>query len=284
MRAPRVREWLISVPAMAWLIFFFLLPSLVLFVISFKPATPMGGLGAGWTLATWRELGNPNYPDILLRTLRLSFYCTAICILIGLPFSYYMARAGEKLQRWLLMLVIIPFWTNFLIRVFAWKAVLHPEGPLKHLLVSLGLIAPDTMLLYNEGAVLLVMVYTYLPFAIMPLYASVEKFDFSLMEAAHDLGAGNVVFLRRIFFPGIRRGIQTAVLMVLIPALGSYVIPDILGGPTSEMLGNKIAQRAFADRNLPHAAALSALLCAGVVILLAGWAMLVRHRQKREAI
>ncbi len=278
---PRVREWIISVPAMAWLVVFFLIPTLVIFVIAFKPATPMGGLGEGWTLDTWRELGNPNYPDIMMRTLRLSFYCTAACILIGLPFSYYMARAAEKLQRWLLMLVIIPFWTNFLIRVFAWKAVLHPEGPLKHLLVSLGAVPPDTMLLYNEGAVLLVMVYTYLPFAIMPLYASIEKFDFSLMEAAQDLGAGRVVFFSRVFLPGIRRGIQTAVLMVLIPALGSYVIPDILGGPTSEMLGNKIAQRAFADRNLPHAAALSALLCAGVMLLLIGWGLLARHRQKR---
>jgi spermidine/putrescine transport system permease protein len=278
MTDPRLKEWLLSAPTVAWLLFFFLLPTLVIFVIAFKPANPLGGLGEGWTLATWQELGNPNYPAIIWRTLRLSFICTGVCILFGLPFSYYMARASERRQRWLLMLVIIPFWTNFLIRVFAWKAILHPEGLLKQLLVHAGLASPDTMLLYNEWAVLLVMVYTYLPFAIMPLYAAIEKFEFPLLDAAFDLGAGKVTAFRRVFFPGIRRGIQTAVVMVLIPALGSYVIPDILGGPSSEMLGNKIAQRAFADRNLPHAAALSALLFLSVMLPLAISAILLRRR------
>lgn len=262
----RMKEWFLSIPSLAWLAFFFLLPTLLIFVIAFKPANPLGGLGEGWTLRTWIELGNPNYPAIVWRTLRLSIYCTAACIVLGIPFSYYIARAPARSQRWLLMLVIIPFWTNFLIRVFAWKAILHPEGILKHLLVTAGLTGPDAMLLYNEWAVLLVMVYTYLPFAVMPLYASIEKFDFALIDAALDLGAGRPTAFRCVFLPGIRRGIQTAVLMVLVPALGSYVIPDILGGPSSEMLGNKIAQRAFADRNLPHAAALSALLCLGVML------------------
>ena len=276
---PRLKEWMLSTPSMAWLVFFFLLPTLMIFIIAFKPANPLGGLDQGWTLSTWMELGNPNYPSIVWRTIRLSVYCTMICILLGIPFSYYIARASEKKQRWLLMLVIVPFWTNFLIRVFAWKAILHPEGVLKHMLVAIGLATPDTMLLYNEWAVLLVMVYTYLPFAIMPLYASIEKFDFSLIDAALDLGANNIAAFERVFIPGIRRGIQTAILMVLVPALGSYVIPDILGGPTSEMLGNKIAQRAFADRNLPHAAALSALLCLGVMLPLLISAVALRRRR-----
>lgn len=279
MTGARSREWLLSAPTVVWLAFFFLLPTLVIFVMAFKPASPLGGLGEGWTLATWRELGNPNYPAIIWRTLRLSFICTAVCLLLALPFSYCMARASERLRQWLLMLVIVPFWTNFLIRVFAWKAILHPEGPLKQLLVRLGLAAPDSMLLYNEWAVLLVMVYTYLPFAIMPLYASMEKFEFPLLDAARDLGAGRTAALRRVFLPGISRGIRTAVVMVLIPALGSYVIPDILGGPASEMLGNKIAQRAFADRNLPHAAALSALLFLGVMLPLLFGAVLLRRRR-----
>jgi spermidine/putrescine transport system permease protein len=279
MAEARHSKWWLSAPSIAWMVFFFLLPTLMIFVIAFKPANPLGGLGEGWTLATWLELGNPNYPAIVWRTLRLSAYCTAICILLGIPFSYYMARAPERRQRWLLMLVIIPFWTNFLIRVFAWKAILHPEGVLKKMLVAAGIVSPDTMLLYNEWAVLLVMVYTYLPFAIMPLYASIEKFDFGLIDAALDLGAGPATVFRRIFVPGIRRGIQTAVLMVLVPALGSYVIPDILGGPDSEMIGNKIAQRAFADRNLPHASALSALLCLGVMLPLAVSAIVLRRRR-----
>lgn len=278
----RLKEWLLSIPSLVWLVLFFLLPTLIVFVIAFKPANPLGGLGEGWTLRTWIELGNPNYPAIVWRTLRLSVYCTAICIVLGVPFGYCIARASEKCQRWLLMLVIIPFWTNFLIRVFAWKAILHPEGMLKHALVSVGLATPDTMLLYNEGAVLLVMVYSYLPFAIMPLYASIEKFDFSLIDAALDLGATVATAFRRVFVPGIRRGIETAILMVFIPALGSYVIPDIFGGPSSEMLGNKIAQRAFTDRNLPHAAALSALLCLGVMLPMLVSTLILRRKKRGE--
>ncbi len=169
-----------------------------------------------------------------------------------------MARASERRRRILLMLIIVPFWTSFLIRIFAWKSLLHPEGLVKKALVALGLAGPETSLLYNAGAVLLVMVYTYLPFAILPIYAAAEKFDFRLIEAARDLGARPFQAFRRVFLPGIRRGLLTAVLVVFIPALGSYVIPDLVGGPSSEMIGNKIAQRVFVDRNLPHASALSA--------------------------
>ena len=151
-------------------------------------------------------------------------------------------------------------------RIFAWKVLLHPEGMLKHALVFLGLVSPDTSLLYNAYAVLLVMVYTELPFAILPIYAAAEKFDFRLVEAAKDLGATSFRAFRSVFLPGIRVGLLTAFLMVFIPSLGSYVIPDIVGGPTSEMIGNKIAQRTFVDRNLPHAAGLSALLTLAVLV------------------
>ena len=165
------------------------------------------------------------------------------------------------------MLVIIPFWTNFLIRIFAWKVLLHPDGLLKRLLVALHLVAPETSLLYNQDAVLLVLVYTYLPFAILPVYAAAEKFDFSLLEAAMDLGCRRV----RAFFHDLparhqpRSGDRRAD-GVSFPALGSYVIPDIVGGPSSEMIGNKIAQRVFVDRNLPHAARSRALLTLAVVL------------------
>jgi spermidine/putrescine transport system permease protein len=176
-----------------------------------------------------------------------------------------MARVPLKWRQILLLLIIVPFWTNFLVRVFAWKELLHPEGMIKHGLLALGLVGPDTQLLYNEGAVLLVLVYTHLPFAVLPIYAAAEKFDFRLMEAARDLGATALRAFWNVFIPGIRRGLLTAVLVVFIPALGSYVIPDIMGGASSEMIGNKIAQRALSDRNLPHASGLSALLTLAVL-------------------
>jgi len=266
MKRQRLHEWLISMPSIVWLTIFFLIPALIVFLIAFRPSDPFGGFGPGWTLATLRDLGNPNYPAILWRTIRLSTITTALCVLAAVPAAYGMARAAAHLRNLLLMLVVIPFWTSFLIRVFAWKVLLHPEGPLTRLALFLGWIEPNALLLYNEGAILTVMIYTYLPFAILPIYAAAEKFDFALLDAARDLGARPLRAFCSVFLPGIRQGLVTALLMVFIPALGSYVIPDIMGGTTSEMLGNKIAQRTFADRNLPHAAALAALLTLGVLL------------------
>lgn len=262
----KLSEWLVTLPSFFWLGVLFLIPTVLVFAIAFKPATPYGGIGAGWTLATLRTLGNPNYPAIVWRTVWLSVVATALCILLATPMGYYMARVPPARRRLVLLLVILPFWTSFLVRIFAWKVLLHPEGMLKQALVFLRLVAPDTSLLYNAYAVLLVMVYTELPFAILPIYAAAEKFDFRLVEAAKDLGATSFRAFRSVFLPGIRVGLLTAFLMVFIPSLGSYVIPDIVGGPTSEMIGNKIAQRTFVDRNLPHAAGLSALLTVAVLI------------------
>jgi spermidine/putrescine transport system permease protein len=278
MRKQRLHEWFISLPSIVWLTIFFLLPTLIVFMITFRPADPFGGLGDGWTLRTLQELGNPNYPAILWRTIRLSLITTAICVLLAVPAGYGMARAPERHRNLLLMLVVIPFWTSFLIRVFAWKVLLQPQGPLTRLAIFLRIIGPNDLLLYNEGAILAVMIYTYLPFAILPIYAAAEKFDFALLDAARDLGAKSLRAFRSVFLPGIQQGLITALLMVFIPALGSYVIPDIMGGTTSEMLGNKIAQRTFTDRNLPHAAALSALLTLGVLIPMVG---AVWYNQKR---
>jgi spermidine/putrescine transport system permease protein len=261
----RHERW-ITLPSFAWLVLLFLIPALIVFAIAFKPSDPYGGIGAGWTLRTLQSLGDPNYPSILWRTLWLSAATTAACLLLATPVAYFMARAPQRWRHLLLLAVVVPFWTSFLVRIFAWKVVLHPEGPLKHVLVALHLVAPQASLLYNSGAILLVLVYTELPFAILPIYAAAEKFDFKLLEAARDLGAGPLRAFWSIFLPGIRRGLLTAMLVTLIPALGSYVVPDLVGGPSSEMLGNKIAQRTFADRNLPHASALSALLALAVLV------------------
>lgn len=261
----RAHEWLVTVPSLVWLGVLFVLPTLIVFAITFKPADPYGGVGPGWTLETLRSLGDPNYPAIIGRTVWLSLVTTVICIFFSVPSGYCIARVGRAWRRYLLLLVIVPFWTSFLIRIFAWKVLLHPEGLVKRALTFLGCCTSDTSLLYNPGAVLLVMIYTYLPFAILPIYAAAEKFDFRLIEAARDLGARKLRAFFSIFLPGIRRGILTAVLVVFIPCLGSYVIPDIVGGPSGEMIGNKIAQRTFVDRNLPHASGLSAFLTLAVL-------------------
>jgi spermidine/putrescine transport system permease protein len=278
----KLNEALISAPSFVWLLVFFIIPTLIVFAIAFKPATPFGGIGDGWTLHTLLDLRNPNYPAIIWRTVWLSVVSTAVCLLLAVPCGYCIARAPKRSRDILLLLVIIPFWTNFLIRIFAWKVLLHPEGMLKQALVFLHLCPPDATLLYNPATVLLVIIYTYLPFAILPVYAAAEKFDYSLIEAARDLGASRFRAFMRVFMPGIRRGVWTAVLMVFIPALGSYVIPDIVGGPGGEMIGNKIAQRTFVDRNLPHASALAALLTLAVMVPL--MITLAHHYRQAPAV
>jgi len=277
-------EWLVSAPTLAWLALFVVVPTLLVFVIALRPANPYGGIGSGWTIETVRALWTPSTLAVAWRTLWISLLTTAICLLLAVPAGYAIARASSKWRDRLLLLVIIPFWTSFLVRVFAWRSLLHPEGLVKRVLASLGLVGPETTLLYNPAAVVLVMVYAFLPFTILPIYAAAEKFDFRLVEAARDLGAKPFQAFRKVFLPGIRRGLVTAFLVVFIPALGSYIIPDLVGGPAGEMLGNKIAQRVFVDRNLPHAAALSAVLILAVLAPLVAVLVLQRKKEKPDII
>ena len=270
-------ECTLSAPSVLWLLVFFLLPTLLVFSLAFRPTDPYGGVGEGWTLQTIAGLVNPSYPPIIWRTFWLSALTTLVCLAVALPVAYAIARSSARYRSTWLLLVVVPFWTNFLIRIFAWKVLLHPEGLVKEALYSMGLIEHQTMLLYRPSAVLVVLVYTYLPFAILPIYAAAEKFDFQLLEAARDLGASRWRSIQSVFLPGIRRGIVTAALVVFIPALGSYVIPDVVGGPAGEMIGNKIAQRVFVDRNIPQASVLSAALTLAVVLPMIG--MLVLQRQ-----
>jgi len=255
-----------SLPSLLWLIVFVALPTLMIFGIAFKPANSQGGIAPGWSLAAVKSLADPHVPLILWRTAWISLATTALCLVLALPVAWTIARASRAWKSWLLLLVVVPFWTNFLIRIFAWKQILHAEGLLARTLKQLHLIAPDASLLYQPSTVVVVSVYSFLPFAILPLYAAAEKFDFSLLEAARDLGASRFQAIYRIFLPAIRQGLVTAAIVVFIPMLGSYVIPDLVGGTNTEMIGNKIAQRNFSDRNLPQAAALSAALTLIVLI------------------
>lgn len=279
-----LNELLVTLPSLLWLAIFFLIPTLIVLAIAFKPTDFYGGVGAGWTLETLRSLGNPNYPAIIWRTILLSIATTIICIVLAIPTGYFVARQGTRWRQIMLLLIIVPFWTSFLIRIYAWKVLLHPDGLIKKFLASLSIVDIHTSLLHNQWAVLLVMVYTFLPFAILPIYAAAEKFDYHLVEAARDLGARQWQGFYKVFLPGIRRGLLTAILVVFIPALGTYLIPDIMGGPDAEMIGNKIAQRVFVDRNLPHASALSALLTLAVFLPMVAVLFLQRKKDRSEPI
>lgn len=252
--------WFLSLPGMLYLVLFFAVPTVIVILISFKSSDIYGGILPGWSGHAWTQLVSPGFGAMITRTLGLSAAATLLCLLIAIPCAYFIAREAPRRRQVWLMLVILPFWTSFLVRILAWKVLLHPEGLIKAVLVQLRLAEAGSVLLYNPWAVLLVLVYTNLPFAILPLFSAAEKFDFSLLEAARDLGASAFTAFYKVFLPGISQGLLGATIMVLIPALGCYVIPDLVGGPSGEMLGNKIAQRTFSDRNLPLAAALSSCL------------------------
>ena len=184
------KELLLSLPSLAWLSLFVLVPAALILIIAFRATAPSGGIADEWTLGQFRILAEPHIQVLLWRTLWISAVTSAICLALAIPVAWFIARARESLRPTLLLLVIVPFWTNFLIRVFAWNQILHSEGALARFLRAIHLLEPNQPLLFNSGAVILVSVYTYLPFAILPLYAAAEKFDFRLLEAARDLGAG----------------------------------------------------------------------------------------------
>lgn len=275
MKRPKNPEYLATAPSFLWLVMFVLVPVGIIFAIAFRPALPAGGIGEGWSLNAIRALADPSYPALFFRTIFVAALTTFFCIALSLPVAYAMARLTPVWRSRVLLLVIVPFWTNFVIRVFAWQQILHAQGHVAEVLRFFHLLGPNDRLLGNLTAVVIVSVYTFLPFAILPLFAAAEKFDFGLLDAARDLGAKPLRAFYSVFIPGIRQGVVTAILVVFIPMLGSYVVPDMVGGTGTQMIGNKIAQRNFTDRNLPEAAALS-----GALALLVLAPMFLRRKEK----
>jgi spermidine/putrescine transport system permease protein len=265
-----------SFPMAAWFTVFFLAPIIIIVLYSFLKKGLHGGVEWQFSMEAYRHLGNPSFLAITARTIITSVAATVITILIALPCGYCMARSRN--QTLLLLLIIIPFWTNFLIRVFAWMNILGNNGFINEFLMRLDLVREYIPFMYNQQAVTLVLVYMYLPYAILPLFATIDKFDFSLLEAARDLGASKITAILRVLFPNIKSGIFTAVLFTFIPIFGAYAVPQLVGGKDSYMLGNIIADQILRSRNWPLASAISMVLTvvttAGVLIM-----MNLQHRE-----
>jgi len=268
---------LYSGPMAAWFSLFFLAPIVIIIIYSFLKKGLHGGVEPEFSLDAYQYLSDGIFLSITLRTVITSVAATVITILIALPCGYYMAKS--KNQTFLLLLIIIPFWTNFLIRVFAWMNILGNNGFLNEFLSRIGLINDYIHFLYNQKVVILVLVYMYLPYAILPLFSSIDKFDFSLLEAARDLGAGKLVAMIKVMLPNIRGGIFTAVLFTFIPIFGAYAVPLLVGGKDSYMLGNIIADQLSKSRNWPRAAAISMVL---TVVTTVG-VLLMMNVQRRDA-
>ena len=265
-----------SLPMAGWFTIFFLVPLCIIVVYSFLKKGLYGGVDWVFSLDAFRSLSTPSFLSITARTLVISVIATIITILIALPCGYCMARS--KHQTLLLLFIIVPFWTNFLIRVFAWMNILGNNGFINELLMRFNLINEYIHFMYNQKAVTLVLIYMYLPYAILPLYATIDKFDFSLLEAARDLGATKFNSIIKILLPNIKGGLFTAVLFTFIPIFGAYAVPQLVGGKDSYMLGNIIADQILKSRNWPLASAISMVL---TVITTAG-VLVMMGVQKRE--
>jgi len=237
-------------------------------VYSFAHRGTLGGVVLGFTLENYAGVGDPVYLRIVWRSLVYAGITTAICLAAGYPVAYLIGRARPRRRSLLLMAVMVPFWTSFLIRTYAWVTILKSEGLLNALLVQLRLAEAPLPLLYTPGAVLVGLVYTFLPFMILPIYASVEKLDGALVEAALDLGARPLRVFARVVVPLTAPGIAAGVLLVFVPALGIYAVNDILGGGRVDMIGNIIENQFKGNaRNWPFGAALgTALLVAFALV------------------
>lgn len=258
---------LLLLPTAVVLGILFVLPQALMFEVSLGRRSVYGGVVHEWGLANYLRLADPLYLLIYARSLALASATTVLCLLAGYPVAYWLGlRAPERWRSALLVLVMLPFWTSFLVRMYAWIFLLRSEG-----LVNLGLRAvglPALPLLYNDSAVLLGQLYGELPFMILPLYASLEKVDRSLLEAAADLGATPGRALWRVTIPLTRPGIVAGCVLVFIPSLGAYLAPDLLGGARTMYVGNLIQSQFAVARDMPFGSALSFLLSLAVLALL----------------
>ncbi|MCU0620419.1 MAG: ABC transporter permease [Gemmatimonadales bacterium] len=262
---PTATGWALLTPGALWLALFFGVPLAILLAYGFMPRGTYGGVEPGFTLANYRRLGDPLYLGILWRTVLLSLATTAACLLLGLPTAWAIVRSG----RWrgtLLFLAILPFWTSALVRTYATMVLLRDTGLVNGVLKALHLIDRPLHLLYTEGAVLAGLVYGALPFMILPLYASLEKLDPTLLEAAEVLGARPWARVTQVILPLALPGIAAGCLLVFIPTLGSFVVPDLLGGAKAMMVGSLVQNQFGPARDWPFGSAVSFAMMSLVLV------------------
>ena len=297
------RRFVISVPFI-WLLIFFVVPFLILLRISVTdmgngvdPFAPLMETVDGVLrimlkyqnyVSIFEEttdsgaalFGQTIYIEAFLTSVKYAFWTTVLCLAIGYPFAYAIARARKSIQPALLMLIMLPFWTSFLLRVYAWKGILADQGVLNNVLMWLGLIDEPLLLLYSDVSMLVGMTYVYCPFMILPLYATLVKMDFRLLEAAHDLGASPWKAFWLVTVPLSKAGIIAGSMLVFIPCLGEFVIPSLLGGAENIMIGRVVWDEMFSSNNWPRAAALAIVM---ILFILVPMAVYNHYSAERDA-
>jgi len=245
----------------------FLAPLGIVLVYSFHTRGAYGGLGGPFTASNYARLLDPLYGAILLRSFVMAAAATVLCLLLAFPAALFIARSGRRRSLYL-QLVVIPFWTSFLVRTYAWMFLLRDTGLFNTALIALGVVREPLPLLYNDGAVLLGLVYGFLPFMVLPVYATLERLDPHLLEAAADLGAKPFAILTRVVIPLTVPGIRAGAVLVFIPCLGAYLTPDLLGGGKTIMIGNLVQNQFTTARDWPFGAAVSLVVMALATALL----------------
>jgi len=281
------RSLVIGVP-FVWLGVFFFLPFCILLYISFvdmggdihpfKPLwDPQTGIlhlkyenyGSIFRSSEGGELFKTLYVEAYVRSIWYALWTAMLCLAIGYPFAYFIARSPASVRPALLMMVMLPFWTSFLLRVYAWKGILADQGVLNKLLVALGVVSEPIQMLYTNVSMLVGMTYVYLPFMVLPLYANLVKMDFRLLEAAYDLGASPFKAFWLVTVPLSKAGIVAGFMLVFIPCVGEFVIPSLLGGPENLMIGRVVWDEMFASNNWPRASALAVTMIGLIIVPLA---------------
>ena len=253
------RGLFLALPAYLYLIFFFVISLFIVFIYSFATRNRFGGTDlSGWNLDSYARISEPIVRDVLFRSVWLAFLTTVICLVVAYPFAYFLSTRRVAVRNIMLVFVMIPFWPNFLVRNFAWRVILGNNGPLTNATEFVGLGSAE--LLFTQTAVVLGLVYGYLPFMILPLYAAIERIDRRLLEASRDLYGTGLQSFRHVLFPLSMPGVIAGSILVFVPSLGAYVTPEILGGAKTTLLGSYIVTQFLTARNWPFGAALSFVL------------------------
>jgi len=287
------RRWLGLAPSYFVIGIFMLIPMVIMGVFSFLEPNPYGGVLPAFSLEAYVKLFfeydltdelvfNPGYLNIIRRSFQLSILATVLCLIVGFPVAYYITLQPENKRNFYIYLVTIPFWTNLLIRTFAWIIILGRGGFIEGPLLYLGVIEDSFGLMYTEFAIAVGLTYSYLPLMVLPIYASLEKLDFRLLEAASDLYANRWVTMWKVVIPLCKPGIIAGCILVFIPCIGAFIAPNLLGGGKQLMLGSLVQFQFASARNWPFGAALSMLLLSAVVVSLVIYARAAKKRALME--
>lgn len=269
----------VMLPSLAWLLVFFVLPLAGVAVIAFGTPVGYGGVRLGFDLGSFQQILRPTYLGVFMQTINLALIGTIAVFLVAFPTAYWLARFGGRQRSLLLALLVIPFWISFLVRTFAWLIILSPDWYLSKVVVATGLV-DEFRLVGTQAGVGLVIVYNYLPLGILPLYATLERMNWSLVEAAKDLGASAWGAFRQVTLPSILPGVVVSALLIFIPMTGEYIIPQIIGSGKTALYANLIGQQFLQAQNWPLGAAMATFL---VVIVGAAAVIVLTLTQRREA-